>query len=520
MITSMWQLLPNLHQSTLQHCQAQLESIKVSGLCLDSRELKPGHIFFALPGTQVDGRDFIEGAYKKNPALIVTELSDGTRSEQASYYPKLRRLELPDIGRWVGSIAAAFFGWPSRDLYLVGITGTNGKTTTSFMIASLAQASGINAGVMGTNGYGMLQTLLPQALTTPNPIDVQRQLAELRDQGVQLVAMEVSSHALAQHRVQGCQFRAAIFTNLSRDHLDFHGDFAGYSKAKQLLFQTQDLELAVLNGDDQAVADFLTATKAKDIVVFQQNDVARNMSEISQMHTTIHFNSQTPGLLEFELYGQDIQAHHDLIGEFNNQNLLASLLVLLQFGLSKDVLLKALTKIVMPNGRMQKIQIQTDLAIPCVIVDFAHTPDAIERVLKSLRPLAEQKQGRLKVVFGCGGNRDRGKRSTMAVAVETYAQDIFVTADNPRFEDQAQIFADIKVGFTATDGNRQEPHWCPDRAQAITQAIESATADDYVVILGKGHEQYQDIKGVKYAFDDAVVAKDVLERVFSNTKYQ
>jgi len=462
--------------------------IAVGALVNDSRKAVPGTVFAAYPGEARDGRDFIPQA--------VAQRVDGVLWE-ADHWQWDPALEVPNAGvtglkARVGEIAAHVYGEPSRALHMVGVTGTNGKTSVAHWLAQAFSQLGRKTAVIGTVGNGFPDALTPALNTTPDAIELQQRLADYRRQGAAACAMEVSSHGLAQGRVNGTSFKVAVLTNLSRDHLDYHGDMDRYGAAKAQLFDWPGLDWAVLNLDD-AFGQRLEAEKRPAQIAgygFRRGAVVGDALRLSQagLHLTVRSDW---GHAEVEA---------PLLGRFNAANLLAVLTTLLVSGEKLDDACGALAHITPPPGRMQMLGGD---AHPLVVVDYAHTPDALEQVLATLREIVGG--GRLICVFGCGGNRDRGKRPLMGQAAAQGADEIWLTSDNPRNEDPQRILDDILAGMHGA------PQVEADRARAIFGAIGGADHGDVVLIAGKGHEDYQEIAGERLPFSDVTVAKKALE---------
>jgi UDP-N-acetylmuramoyl-L-alanyl-D-glutamate--2,6-diaminopimelate ligase len=460
----------------------------VTELVNDSRKALPGTVFAAYPGESRDGRDYI--------AQAVAQRVDGVLWE-ADHYQWDPALAIPNAGvvglkNRIGEMAAHIYGEPSRALHMIGVTGTNGKTSVAHWIAQALSRANRKAAVIGTVGNGFPGALTPTLNTTPDAIELQQRLAIYRKQGATACAMEVSSHGLAQGRVNGTAFNVAVLTNLSRDHLDYHGDMDSYADAKARLFNWPGLQWAVLNVDDAFGQRLESETRPARVAGygFQRGAVIGNKLCLSQtgLHLTVHTDW---GDAEFDV---------PLLGRFNAANLLAVLTTLLVSDVKLDDASKALAHITPPPGRMQTLG---GKAHPLVVVDYAHTPDALEKVLATLREIVSG--GRLICVFGCGGNRDKGKRPLMGQAAARGADEVWVTSDNPRNEDPRHIINDILAG---TSG---KPHVEPDRARAIFEAIGGAHQGDVVLIAGKGHEDYQEIAGERQPFSDVVVANKALE---------
>jgi UDP-N-acetylmuramoyl-L-alanyl-D-glutamate--2,6-diaminopimelate ligase len=460
----------------------------VAELVSDSRRAVPGTVFAAYPGETRDGRDFI--------AQAVAQRVDGVLWE-ADHYQWDPALDVPNAGvaglkNRIGEIAAHVYGEPSRALHMVGVTGTNGKTSVAHWIAQTLSQLGRETAVIGTVGNGFPGALTPALNTTPDAIELQQRLAQYRQQGATACAMEVSSHGLAQGRVNGTSFNVAVLTNLSRDHLDYHGDMENYADTKARLFNWPGLGWVVLNVDDAFGQQLESATRPARVAGygFQRGAVIGEKLRLSQ--AGLHLAVRTDwGHAEFDA---------PLLGRFNAANLLAVLTTLLVSGVMLEDACQALAHVTPPPGRMQTFG---GNAHPLVVVDYAHTPDALEKVLATLREIVSG--GRLICVFGCGGNRDKGKRPLMGQAAAKGADEVWVTSDNPRNEAPQHIIDDILAG---TGG---KPHVEPDRARAIFEAIGGAHQGDVVLIAGKGHEDYQEVVGERLPFSDVAVAKKALE---------
>ncbi|MHB1401732.1 MAG: UDP-N-acetylmuramoyl-L-alanyl-D-glutamate--2,6-diaminopimelate ligase [Thiobacillus sp.] len=462
--------------------------IDVAELVNNSRKAMPGTVFAAYPGETRDGRDFI--------AQAVAQRVDGVLWE-ADHYQWDPALDVPNAGvlglkTRIGEIAAHVYGEPSRALHMVGITGTNGKTSVAHWVAQAFTQLGRKTALIGTVGNGFPDALTPALNTTPDAIDLQQRLALYRRQGAAACAMEVSSHGLAQGRLNGTTFNVAVLTNLSRDHLDYHGDMDSYADAKARLFSWPGLEWVVVNVDDAFGQRLESETRPARVAGygFQRGAVMGEKLRLSQ--AGLHLAVRT------DWGNAEIDA--PLLGRFNAANLLAVLTTLLVSGVKLDDACQALAHIAPPPGRMQTLG---GNAHPLVVVDYAHTPDALEKVLATLREIAGG--GRLICVFGCGGNRDKGKRPLMGQAAAAGADEVWITSDNPRNEDPRHIIDDILAGAGG------KPRVEPDRARAIFEAIGGAHHGDVVVIAGKGHEEYQEVAGARLPFSDVAVARKALE---------
>jgi UDP-N-acetylmuramoyl-L-alanyl-D-glutamate--2,6-diaminopimelate ligase len=483
-------------------------------LSADSRRIEAGDVFLAFPGAEHDGRDHIASAIHAGAAAVAWE-PDGGEWDSAWRVP---HLPIADLKLHAAALAATWYGQPSQALWMTGVTGTNGKTSVAQWLAAAFSDLGRKTATIGTLGNGFPGALTATGHTTPDAVSLQRLLADFRHAGAAGVAMEVSSHGLDQGRVEGVEFDVAVFTNLSRDHLDYHGDMQQYAAAKTRLFHWPGLQAAVLNADDELGAALVEQLRTSSARVLSYGLKAGDL-RAQQLQADRH------GLrLEITSPWGDGRLDSPLLGEFNAYNLLAALGALLVSEVPLQQALAALAKMQPVAGRMQRVDASAD--DPSVIIDFAHTPDALDKVLAALKPLTS---GRLICVFGCGGGRDTGKRPLMGTAVAAHADLAIVTSDNPRHEDPAHIVAGILAGMPPdymvdpharkTGSLPPEGALCPpwdgpaagivilDRRAAISTAILQAGADDIVVLAGKGHEDYQEINGVKHPFSDLAEAR-------------
>lgn len=471
----------------------------ITGLCQDSRQLKPGNLFFAYPGVKWDGRDFIKDAIAKGAAAILLEASD-TWGLSTSSIPIIPIVNLTSS---LGLIAARFYGNPSQQLSLVGITGTNGKTSCTHFLAQCLQQQGQPCGVMGTLGNGIYPHLNAGLLTTPDAIELQQCLAEFLAQKVNTVAMEVSSHRLAQQRLNGTTFAIAAFTNLSRDHLDYHRSMAEYARAKRSLFSLPGVQHVVLNVDDVYGQQWLSELVGQlPVTAYAITKPQVRLTSVPYV-TVKRYECNQYGLqAEIATPWGDLHIENpSLIGRFNLSNLLLLIIVLKLLGFSLSDIANAVAGIKAVPGRMEFFYTADK---PLVVVDYAHTPDALQQVLQALRSHC---QGNLYCVFGCGGDRDKGKRALMATVAEQYADYLVMTNDNPRDEDPEQIIQAMQCGLSGMKPVYVEQ----DRRLAIRFAVQKAKVGDIVVIAGKGHEAYQLMAGVKYPFSDAKEVRSLLD---------
>lgn len=463
----------------------------ISGMQLDSRRVRPGDLFLALPGEQHDGRQFIEQAVANGAAAVVAEAPVAGFVEAIP----VPLVELPELRFEAGLLAARFYHNPSHAMHVVGITGTNGKTTTSRIIAQLTRALGKPCGVIGTLGASLEDDISTADNTTPDALALQRQLAQWLAQGVLDVSMEVSSHALVQGRVNGVEFATAVYTNLSHDHLDYHGSMDAYGRAKLRLFAHEGLRHAVINTDDLFASQVRAAVAmGVQVLTYSASGAAADVRvENARFNTDgVHGELHTPwGVTEF---------FSPLPGDFNLANVAAAVAALVLAGEDLLAVLEAVAHLRPVPGRMQAIPNTLNLQ---VIVDYAHTPHALEQVLKAIRPHVS---GSLITVFGCGGDRDREKRQVMGRIACALSDLVVVTSDNPRSEEPLQIMRDIESGCSG------KYTLVADRAAAIQAAVAGASAGDCVVIAGKGHEDYQLVDGARLHFSDEAQARDALAR--------
>lgn len=475
------------------------ESCLVCGITSDSREVARGDVFLAYRGLQIDGRDFIQDAVTKGAAAIIYESND---VKSVSLQGDIPLIPVRDLQHYLGDIAARFYDDPSETMRLIGVTGTNGKTTVAQFIAQVLSENHIRCGVMGTLGNGFIPDLKQTTHTTLDPIQLQKTLAWLRDEGAQAVALEVSSHALDQGRVQGVHFNAAVLTQLSRDHLDYHGDMRRYAKAKELLFQQPGLQFGVVNLDDSLGRKIAKKYRNKYEMIGYSTE-NHSVDNIPAMVATTIIPTSRGGfdVTVTSPWGQG-KFITSLLGRFNISNLLAVATILNLFELPFADVLSSLSTLHSVKGRMQRYGNQQQ---PQVIVDYAHTPDALQRALSTLR---KHCVGKLYCVFGCGGDRDRGKRPEMAAIAERCADYIVMTNDNPRHEVPEKIIEDMQSGLNRLELARIEL----DRAVAIRYAVQTAGVDDIVLIAGKGHETTQTIGTKVLPFDDGKVVEEVLAK--------
>jgi UDP-N-acetylmuramoyl-L-alanyl-D-glutamate--2,6-diaminopimelate ligase len=473
----------------LRALDAEVAALDVTRITYDSRCVVTGSLFVALKGQRVDGLDFAEQAISRGAAAVLAEAAPANAARVPWLVVKDGRLAL-------ALLAAAFYRHPSRELTVVGITGTNGKTTTAYLVNAVFEAAGVRSGLLGTVTYRIGSEDREAARTTPEAPDLQAMLREMVDHGCGACPMEVSSHALSLRRVDGMRFSAGVFMNLTREHLDYHGDMPAYFAAKRRLFEMLPPEApAAINLDDPFGKQLCrVAARPVTYAINQPADV-------------------TPGPLSFSMKGLDFEARTPrglvhvrsrLIGRPNVYNLLAAVTTCTALDLPFTAINKGLTSLEGVPGRFQVVSTSTDDVV--VIVDYAHTDDALRNLLETTRPLAE---GRVITVFGCGGERDRTKRPLMGAVAARLSDLVIITSDNPRGEDPMAIIEEIKRGLAPS---ATEHLVVPDRAAAVQKAVELARPADVILLAGKGHEKYQVIGDRSLAFDDVVVAQAALAR--------
>ncbi|MDR1350047.1 MAG: UDP-N-acetylmuramoyl-L-alanyl-D-glutamate--2,6-diaminopimelate ligase [Zoogloeaceae bacterium] len=483
--------------------------VRLTGVTDDSRRTLPGDLFMACPGHAGDGRRHIADALAKGAAAVCWEPGGGFVWDAAARIPNLAT---PNLRALAGSLAHEVYGRPCERLKLIAVTGTNGKTTISQWLAA---AWPERCGVIGSLGAGFPEDLRLTGFTTPEATTLARLLKEIAAQGGKACALEASSIGMEEGRLNGATVDTAIFTNFTRDHLDYHGSMAAYARAKEKLLRWPELRLAILNLDDEQGQHLARVTTARRIIGYSlcpervNADVRRAGREperVSARHLRATTNSQ---VFTLSTPWGDAQVETEVLGAYNIANLLAVAATLLEAGLSMRETTARLERLTPPPGRMQRYGGASDDAydaLPLVLVDYAHTPDALENALATLRPLAKMRGGRLICVFGCGGDRDRGKRPLMGEVAAAGADRLWITSDNPRHENPYVIIDDIRQGVPADTTAEMEV----DRGEAIRRAILSAAQPDVILLAGKGHETYQEIAGVRYPFQDGEIVRSSL----------
>ncbi|MGH9488614.1 MAG: UDP-N-acetylmuramoyl-L-alanyl-D-glutamate--2,6-diaminopimelate ligase [Terriglobales bacterium] len=460
----------------------------LAGVHYDSRMIQPGWAFVAIHGALLDGHDFIPQAEEHGASLIISELPPAPSARLAWVQVAVARQAL-------ALASANWFQHPARRLRLVGVTGTNGKTTTTFLVEAMLRQAGFTTGLLGTVEYHIAGAVLPSPHTTPESWDLQQLLARMTVDGCQVAALEVSSHALALERVYACPFEVAVFTNLTQDHLDFHLSMENYAAAKRRLFQGEGApppRAAVVNGDDPAVAAMLRGYAGQVLRFGFGPGADLRACALEHQPEGTHFHLEGPG-------GFYADIASPLVGRFNVLNTLAALGVGWSLGLQPRALAAGVARWPRVRGRFERVACGQPFT---VLVDYAHTPDALTHVLAAARELT---RGRLRLVFGCGGDRDRGKRMLMGRAAQEGADWVLLTSDNPRSEDPQAIIADILAGNPPPEGGTDI-----DRRRAIATALRSAQPGDTVILAGKGHETHQILGNERLHFDDVEEARAAL----------
>ena len=477
----------------------------------DTRQLNSGDVFCAVIGHIVDGRRYISSAINKGASLVLAECADESEHGNIFFQQNVAVVSFYQLNKKLFTLASEYYQTPQAKMTMIGITGTNGKTSTSQLLGQILTSFQKPCAIIGTNGAGMVNNLHTIENTTPSATDLVKLFDQFNKQKVTHLAMEVSSHALEQGRVNGNTFDIAVFTNLSRDHLDYHGSMADYAAAKRQLFINNDKQIAVLNGDDQQVNTWLAIwpDNQKNVWLYGRSDLVRNSSQFVSCHNIEHHSQGVSFTLNTHL--GDIKIHSPLLGDFNIDNLLAVIAVLLIEGLTLADIAYKIMGVKAIAGRMEAFSAGalTPSTAPTAVVDYAHTPDALEKALQACR---QHCHGSLYLVFGCGGDRDKGKRVLMAQAAEKYADYLVITNDNPRSEAPMSIIDDILVGLTP----RAKHKVIVDRKQAVLATLSEAKADDLVLLAGKGHEDYIILGKDKIDYNERQVVTDFFKQDSSN----
>lgn len=488
-----------------RNADAAGEDPVIRGITYDSRSVSPGDLFVALVGAVSDGHEYLVGALELGAAALLVEDADKAARALATARSAVPAVVVPDSRRAMAPIASHFFGNPADELTLVGITGTNGKTSTSYLVESILARAGRATGLIGTVAIRYASETLRAVNTTPESLDLQRVLRAMRTHAVDAVVMEVSSHGLELGRVSGCRFRVAAITNVTQDHLDFHGSMDAYHASKLRLFREHLAPngAAVINVDDPSARRSLEAARESGARVIRATRRPDVEAEVKLLAADVSLEGTRARL---RLPAGELDVEFPLLGDFNLENLVVAAGIAAALEVAPDAIALGVARCPQVPGRMELVAPAPGEA-PTVIVDYAHTPDAVEKLLKAVRPLA---RGRLITVFGCGGDRDRAKRPLMARAVVDTSDRIVATSDNPRTEDPLQILRDVEAGLS--DLKRVEPEALDtsdrayavevDRRAAIELAVSIARPEDTVVLAGKGHEDYQIVGRKKLPFDD------------------
>ena len=459
----------------------------ITGIQIDSRLISEGQLFVAIRGTQVDGHKYIDKAIEKGAAAILCEYMPEQSADGVTY------ITVPSTEDIVGKVATTFYGNPSKKLKLVGVTGTNGKTTIATLLYNMFREMGHKCGLLSTVCNYIEGEAIPTEHTTPDPIALNQLLARMVEAGCEYAFMECSSHAIHQKRIGGLTFAGGIFTNLTRDHLDYHKTFENYRDAKKMFFDSLPKNaFAVVNADDKNGMVMVQNTKA-----CVKTYSTRAMADFKARILECHFEG-----MYLDIDGREVGVQ--FIGKFNASNLLAVYGAAIMLGKAPEDILVILSKLKSVNGRLQPVQSPLGYT---AIVDYAHTPDALENVLNAIHEVLNGKTGRVITVCGAGGNRDKGKRPLMAKAAVKQSDQVIITSDNPRFENPDDIINDMMAGVTASQQHKVLR--ITNRLEAIKTACALARKGDVILVAGKGHENYQEINGVKHHFDDKEVLTDM-----------
>lgn len=463
--------------------------IDIAGINIDSRKIKAGHLFVAVKGTQVDGHQFINKAIELGAKAVLVEDMPTDLKEDVTY------VQVASTEAEVGKIATIFYGNPTKKLKLVGVTGTNGKTTIATLLYNMFRKFGYKVGLISTVCNYIDDEAHPTDHTTPDPIELNQLLGEMVAAGCEYAFMECSSHAIHQHRIGGLHFEGGVFTNLTRDHLDYHKTFENYRNAKKMFFDSLSKNaFAITNADDKNGMIMVQNCKA-NIKTYSIQRMADFRAKIIECH----FEG-----MYLEVDGKEVGVQ--FIGKFNVSNLLAVYGTAIMLGKSQDDILLALSTLKSVNGRLDPVHSPEGFT---AIVDYAHTPDALENVLGAIHDVLEGKNGKVITVCGAGGNRDKGKRPLMAQEAVKQSDTVILTSDNPRFEDPQAIIGDMVAGLDANQ--RKKVLTIVDRREAMRTAAMMAKKGDVILVAGKGHEDYQDIQGVKHHFDDHEVLREIFD---------
>jgi len=469
---------------------------KFDNLSLNSKQISKNTVFIAYPGNKHDGREFIQEAIENGAAGIIFESKNFKKNLNLS----IPNISISDLRNKLAAISSQFYEYPSKKISIIGITGTNGKTTSAYWLSQCLNHLKIKTAFIGTLGYGDLKKLKKSQNTTPSAIDLQRSIKEIYKKKYKYVAMEVSSHGIKEQRINNIEFKQRLFTNLSRDHLDYHKTMSEYAEVKKKFMLSEKNGNIIVNIDDKVGQSIfnnsvLPDNKKVSFSIYKKSKI--QATNISQNHNNLNF--------DLNYYGKSFPVRLKLIGIFNIYNVLGVIGCLSTMGFEVNQIINSLKKIKQVPGRTEFIKKSKDL--PSVMIDYAHTADALENILKSIKNNSFKK---IILVFGCGGDRDKGKRKEMAKIAEEYADHSLITSDNSRNENPKDIIEDISKHFD------QEPIKIIDRKEAICEAIKMANKEDLVVIAGKGHEEYQEIGNKKIYFSDKKVVDDFIKKGVKN----
>jgi UDP-N-acetylmuramoyl-L-alanyl-D-glutamate--2,6-diaminopimelate ligase len=489
----LFSIFPRLPENAFSH-------IEVSGICYDARKVTPGSVFVAIRGTKADGHDFIGDAISKGAVALVLEDREKLPEGFSGFV-----LQVPNSRQALDILASRYFGDPGRNLFCIGVTGTNGKTSITYLVECIFGYARMPIGVIGTVNHRMGDIIWPSEMTTPDPVHLQKRLGEFHQEGASAVVLEVSSHALEQKRVDSVPFNSVVFTNLTRDHLDYHGTMEAYFKAKQRLFTDliwktgKNPCFAIINTDDKWGRQLRVADPAI-LWTYGRRDADFQYEILKMDFISTRFKVQTPA--------GEAEVLLPMSGTHNVMNALAAIAVAVSAGIALPICVKALETFSGVPGRLQSIVNDKELS---VFVDYAHSPDALENVLTALLKVRESLQSSAKIwtVFGCGGDRDKGKRPLMTQMALKYSDHVIITSDNPRTEDPGQIIRDMTEALPAGAQNKIQIE--VQRREAIKRAIQQAKPGDVILIAGKGHEEYQIIGEEKLPFSDLQVAREFLK---------
>lgn len=504
-----------IHKQTSELCfnieAGSVYDVCVSGICLDSRKIKSGYLFIALMGDSFVGHDYIEDVVKAGASAVFCEPNENW--QESTLIDSTPVLVIPQLRSKLGVIASRFFGNPSANLGVIGITGTNGKTSTAWLTAQLLESLTYHAAIIGTLGTGKPNELKQTGFTTPDSVHLQKTLNDFCVDGISHVAMEVSSHGIVLERIKGTEFNTLVFTNLTHDHLDFHGSIREYAEAKKALFQYPSAESAVINVDDSIGVEIAQEALANHLYLISENNASKLKLDLESRGKRVSvWDIKQIACLEsgidvvIKIENTEYTFSLPLIGRFNALNAVYALASAhAQTQCDLGALFKAAGRLHLPTGRMFKVQSkqQVNSRIGQAVVDYAHTPDALENALLALKAHAPK---RIICVFGCGGDRDSVKRPKMGEIASRLSDFTIITNDNPRFENPQNIIDDILSGIEQLDNLKV----IEDRREAINTAMSLSSSGDLVLIAGKGHEDYQDVMGEKFHFDDAEAVLDYL----------